>query len=259
MRTLQQHRSREVRSCSRPGRQHRLVHKVVCRSTVTKTTESAETPTTRTQTLQPTPAQTKQQPYRVTQATIDDIKAFHKSQLCEYDYIAEEDWVRGSLTTHDLCKACSCACTWPARPSTFIRRASCTHSARPWRSISVPLLHVLTVHGLHMSLHCLTLAWGCLWASTQGPKRPHSPGQLFHTHAAHNTWVSPFRRLRGQSLRSWWAPTSAMDRACRCASNMSGVHCPNVCSSHRFLLMHVSPGGRRHPYLCALQQKASCT
>lgn len=34
------------------------------------------------------------QPYRVSDTTIEDIKAFHKSQLCEYDYLVDGSWVR---------------------------------------------------------------------------------------------------------------------------------------------------------------------
>jgi hypothetical protein len=32
-------------------------------------------------------------PYRVTNTTIQDIKDFHKSQLCEYDYVVDDSWV----------------------------------------------------------------------------------------------------------------------------------------------------------------------
>lgn len=37
--------------------------------------------------------QKPQKPYRVTDTTIDDIKSFHQSQLCEYDYVVDESWV----------------------------------------------------------------------------------------------------------------------------------------------------------------------
>jgi hypothetical protein len=57
-----------------------------------------------------TATQIRQEPYRVTDATIEDIKSYHKSQIREYDYIADDSWVskhacsplllRTSDTTH---------------------------------------------------------------------------------------------------------------------------------------------------------------
>jgi hypothetical protein len=67
------------------------------------------------------PAQ-QQPPYRVTQGTIEDIKSYHQSQLCEYDYVVPVDWVRGVVSVgvgrlHDgglraVCVWCSsCVCS----------------------------------------------------------------------------------------------------------------------------------------------------
>src|SRR5512135_2075393 len=99
MRSLQQqNRSVGPRSVSRPVGLFRRVPKVSCRVTTTKTNAPADTTSSSsTKTLQPTqaPQQQTEKPYRVTQTTIDDIQAFHKSQLNEYDYIVQDDWVRG--------------------------------------------------------------------------------------------------------------------------------------------------------------------
>lgn len=40
-----------------------------------------------------TATQIRQEPYRVTDATIADIKSYHKSQIREYDYIVDGSWV----------------------------------------------------------------------------------------------------------------------------------------------------------------------
>lgn len=45
-------------------------------------------------------------PYRVTNTTIQDIKDFHKSQLCEYDYVVDDSWVSGA------CCSCLCGLCW---------------------------------------------------------------------------------------------------------------------------------------------------
>jgi hypothetical protein len=41
-----------------------------------------------------TATQTRQEPYRVTETTIEDIKSYHKSQIREYDYVVDDSWVR---------------------------------------------------------------------------------------------------------------------------------------------------------------------
>lgn len=43
------------------------------------------------------PSEEPSAPYRVTDMTIEDIKSFHQSQLNEYDYIVEDDMVRGGF------------------------------------------------------------------------------------------------------------------------------------------------------------------
>ena len=37
--------------------------------------------------------QAQSKPYRVTNETIKDIKDYHKSQLCEYDYVVDDSMV----------------------------------------------------------------------------------------------------------------------------------------------------------------------
>lgn len=76
-------------------------------SVVTETTTTADAAAVappRVETAPP-PQQPQQQPppqpYRVTDTTINDIKAFHKSQLSEYDYIVQDAWV-----------SCGGVCAW---------------------------------------------------------------------------------------------------------------------------------------------------